>query len=136
PQCIYYIHEAVLSTPVGDPDVMSEQILHLLLIGSRPECAIRVVPFSAGGRGLAAGSFQIFGFKEDPPLVCLQHETTSEFLETDAEVARYRSILERVATVALDGPESRRVLAAAASDYERQGDARYANREAGRLAQE
>jgi transcriptional regulator with XRE-family HTH domain len=136
PKCMYFIHENVLRTPVGGPDVMNEQILHLLFLGNRPECAIRVVPFSAGGRGLAAGSFQIFGFKEDPPSVYLQHETTSEFLETDAEVARYRHILKRVATVALDGPESREFLAAVASDYERQGDARHANREPRGLAQE
>jgi hypothetical protein len=115
---------------------MSEQILHLLFLGNRPECAIRVVPSAAGSRGLAAGSFQIFGFKEDPPLVCLQHETTSEFLETDAEVARYRRVLKRVATVALDGPDSREFLAEVASDYERQGDARDADREPRGLAQE
>jgi transcriptional regulator with XRE-family HTH domain len=136
PQCIYYIHENVLRTPVGGPNVMNEQILHLLLLGNRPECAIRVVPYSGGGRGLAAGSFQIFGFKEDPPVVCLQHETTSEFLETDAEVARYRSILKRVATVALDGPESREFLAAVASEFERQGDTQHGDRKPGRLAQE
>jgi transcriptional regulator with XRE-family HTH domain len=136
PMSSYFIHENVLRTPVGDPDVMSEQLLHLLFLGNRTECAIRVVPLAAGGRGLAAGSFQIFGFKEDPPLVCVQHETTSEFLETDTEVARYRSILKRVATVALDGPSSREWLAKAASDLERQGDVRHANREQGRLAQE
>jgi transcriptional regulator with XRE-family HTH domain len=136
PKCMYFIHENVLRTPVGGPDVMYEQLLHLLFLGNRPECAIRVVPFSGGGRGLAAGSFQIFGFKEDPPLVCLQHETTSEFLETDAEVAQYRNILKRVATVALDGPNSGEFIAAVASDYERQGDAGHANRVRGRLAQE
>ncbi len=53
------------------------------------------------------GSFQIFGYKEDPPLVYLQHETTSEFLENDEEVASYRRILNRVASVALDGAQSR-----------------------------
>jgi transcriptional regulator with XRE-family HTH domain len=134
PMCSYFIHENVLRTPVGGPDVMSEQILHLLFLGSRPECAIRVVPYSAGGRGLAAGSFQIFGFKEDPPVVCLQHETTSEFLETDAEVARYRRVLKRVTTVALDGSASREFLATVASDFERRGDARYANGEPRGLA--
>jgi transcriptional regulator with XRE-family HTH domain len=136
PKCMYFIHENALRMPIGGPRVMNEQLLHLLLIGNQPECAIRVVPISGGARGLAAGSFQIFGYKEDPPMVCVQHETTSEFLETDAEVARYQSILKRVATVALDGPESREFLADLASSYERQGDARHADRVRGRLAQE
>jgi transcriptional regulator with XRE-family HTH domain len=135
PQCFYYIHENALRMPVGGPRVMNEQLLNLLMLGNRPECAIRVVPVSAGPRGVAGGGFEIFGYKEDPPAVYLQHETTSEFLETDDEVARYRNILKRVATVALDGPESRQFLADLASDYERQGD-RHADREPRRLAQE
>jgi transcriptional regulator with XRE-family HTH domain len=136
PKCMFFVHENALRTPIGGPRVMNEQLLHMLLLGNRPECAIRVVPLSVGGRGTASGSFQIFGYKEDPPLVCLQHETTSEFLETDEEVARYRRILKRVATVALDGAQSREFLAMVASDYERQGDTGHANGGQGRLAQE
>jgi transcriptional regulator with XRE-family HTH domain len=135
-QCIYYIHEAALRVPVGGPRVMHEQMLHLLFLGNRVECAIRVVPMSAGPRGMVDGSFQIFGYKEDPPLVYLQHETTSEFLESDEEVASYRRILQRVASVALDGAQSREFLAQVASDYERQEEARHDTRDAGRLAQE
>jgi transcriptional regulator with XRE-family HTH domain len=136
PKCMYFIHENALRMPIGGPRVMNEQLLNLLLLGNQPECAIRVVPISGGARGLAAGAFQIFGYKEDPPMVCVQHETTSEFLETDAEVARYQNILNRVATVALDGPESRQFLADLAGSYERQGDAGHADRARGRLAQE
>jgi hypothetical protein len=104
------------------------------MLGNRPECAIRVVPVAAGARGAASGTFQIFDFKEDPAAVYLQHDTTSEFLETDEEVARCRGILKRIATVALDGAQSREFLAMLASDFERQGDARHANRVPGRLA--
>jgi hypothetical protein len=60
---------------------------------------------------------------EDPSVICVQHETTSEFLETEEEVAYYRSILNRVASVALDGARSREFLAMMAGNYERQGDA-------------
>ncbi len=135
-RCMYFIHEHALRVLMGSPRVMNEQLLHMLLLGNRPECAIRVVPASAGGRGLVNGAFQVFDYKEDPSLVYLQHETTSQFLETEEEVDRYRRILKRVATVALDGPESRTFLAALASNVERQGDARHVDREQGRLAQE
>jgi transcriptional regulator with XRE-family HTH domain len=123
PLCMFFVHENALRSPVGGARVMGEQILHLLFLGNRRECAIRVVPTSAGARGMADGSFQIFGYKADPSLVCVQHETTSEFLETEEEVASYRSVLKRVASVALDGAQSREFLAGLASDFERQGDA-------------
>ena len=82
------------------------------------------------------GSFQIFGYKEDPPMVYLQHETTSEFLENDEEVASYRRVLQRVDSVALDGPQTREFLAQVASDFERQEEAQHDARDTGRLAQE
>ncbi len=135
PKCVFYIHESALRSRVGDPRVMNEQLLHLLFLGDRVECAIRVVPIAAGARGMTAGSFHIFRYKEDPPVVYVQHETTSEFLENDYEMDAYRNILNRVASVALDGAQSREFLATMASDYERQGDAS-GNGALGRLAQE
>ncbi|HEY3608956.1 MAG TPA: helix-turn-helix transcriptional regulator [Pseudonocardiaceae bacterium] len=137
PRCLYLVHENALRAPVGNPRVMNEQLLHMLMLGNRPECAIRVVPISTAGRGLVNGAFEVFDYKEDPSLVYLQHETTSLFLETEDEVNHYRSILNRVDSVALDGPDSRKFLADLASDFdERQGDARHANREPRGLAQE
>jgi transcriptional regulator with XRE-family HTH domain len=123
PKCMFFVHEHALRSLIGGPRVMNEQLLHLLFMGNRPECAIRVVPISAGAAGMNGGGFLIFGYKEDPPLVYVSHATTSEFLETDNEVASYRNILNRVASVALDGAHSREWLAALASDYERQGEA-------------
>jgi transcriptional regulator with XRE-family HTH domain len=99
PQCMYFVHENALRAPVGNPRVMNEQILHLLFLGDRTHCAIRVIPAAAGARGMSNGGFEVFGYKDDPPLVFLEHTTTSEFLENDYEVTNYRNILSRVASV-------------------------------------
>ena len=99
PKCVFYIHEGALRAPVGGAHVMNEQLLHLLFLSDRVECAIRVVPIAAGARGMIAGSFHIFRYQEDPPVVYVQHETTSEFLENDFEMDAYRNILNRVASV-------------------------------------
>jgi transcriptional regulator with XRE-family HTH domain len=123
PRCMFYVHENALRARVGSSRIMHEQLLHLLFLGNRSECAIRVIPAAAGARGMAAGSFHIFHYKEDPPVVYVQHETTSEFLENEDELAYYQNRLNRVASVALDGPQTREWLAMTASDYERQGDA-------------
>jgi hypothetical protein len=112
---------------------MNEQLLHMLFLGNRRECAIRVIPHSVGSSGMAVGSFHIFRYKDDPPMVYLQHETTSEFLENDHEMDAYGNILNRVASVALDGTRSRELLVATASSYERQGDTRHGT---GGLAEE
>jgi hypothetical protein len=69
PRCLFLVYENALRMPVGGPRVMHEQLLHLLFLGNRVECAIRVVPSSAGATGAACCSFQLFGYKEDPPMV-------------------------------------------------------------------
>lgn len=120
-QCWFYVHENALRMPFGSPQVMHEQMLHLLFQGGRPQCSIRVVPTSAGGRGVASGSFHIFNFPEGAPVVHVEHETTGGFLESRAELEAYRAVLNRVASVALDEGQSRDLIARIASDYERQG---------------
>jgi hypothetical protein len=72
---------------------------------------------------MVAGSFHIFGYPEGLPVVCVQHETTSEFLESKDELTGYRTVLKRVASVALDDAQSREFISQMASDYERQGAA-------------
>ena len=120
-QCQLFVHETALRVPVGGPHVMGEQLLHLLFVSGRPQCSIRVVPVSAGARGLLSGSFSVFGYTEGAPVIYVQHETTSEFLESKQELCAYRATLKRIASVALDETRSRECIARLADDYERQG---------------
>jgi transcriptional regulator with XRE-family HTH domain len=124
PQCTFYVHEHVLRSMVGTPQVMYEQMLHMLFMDTRPQCSIRVIPSAAAARGSAAGSFHIFGYSEGSPVVCVQHETTTEFLESRKDLAGYRAVLKRVASVALNEGQSRQFISQMASDYE-QGAARH-----------
>lgn len=124
-QCTLYIHENALRLQVGGPKVMQEQMLHLLFVGGRPQCSIQVIPNAAGVLGAAPGAFYIFGYDEGSPVVYLEHQTTSEFLESRAELDTYRDVLKRLASVALPEAESREVIVWMASEYERQGAARH-----------
>lgn len=124
-RCSFYIHESALMLPVGGPVVMRDQLLHLLFTDSRPQCAVRVLPFAAGPRGTAPGSFHIFGYPEDFPLVFLEHENTSEFLESPDALKTYRELLDRLASAALDEAQSRAFIAWKASEFD-QGAAEHA----------
>lgn len=117
-RCTFLVHENALRMTVGGPQVMLEQLLHILFICDRPQCSIRVIPASTGARGMAPGAFQIFSYAEDPPVVYLDHQTTAEFLENGRDLLAYRSLLNRLATVALDEAQSRSMIAWAASELE------------------
>lgn len=122
PQVFFYVHENALRTPVGSHRIMQEQMLNLLFLGTQSNVAVRVVPTSAGGRGLASGTFRLFRYADSGPVVGLQHETATEFLERPSDIAAFEKTLDRVATVALTDVQSREFLADLASDYERRGD--------------
>lgn len=119
--CTFFVHENVFRTMVGNPQVMYEQMLQLLFATSRPQCSIRVVPASTGSVGLANGSFSIFRYVDDSPVVYMEHEFTSEFLEDREVLLASQDVLARVANVALSDAESRAFFVAMASEYETQG---------------
>jgi hypothetical protein len=119
--CTLYVHEHALRMPVGGAQVMAEQMLHLVFATGRPQCSIQVVPASAGSRGMTASPFRVFRYTDDPPMVYVQNETTSEFLESGKDLKVYQAVLNRLATVALNDAESRAFIADMAAEYERQG---------------
>jgi transcriptional regulator with XRE-family HTH domain len=118
----FYIHEFVLRLPVGGPAVMLEQLQHLLRKATRPYLTLRVVPAALGGHAAAAGAFRLMEFAEFRPVVYLESETTSLFLEKPEEIAAYRRILGLLAQTALGERESAELIATLATEL-------YADRE-------
>jgi transcriptional regulator with XRE-family HTH domain len=121
PQCTFFIHEFALRLVMGNTQVMHDQILHLLFWSGRPQCDIRIVPASAGYVPGMAGPFMMMEYTEHRPLVYLQTETASLFLEEPAAVGQYRVILKDLAKVALDEGQSMGRLAQLANHYNRPG---------------
>jgi hypothetical protein len=122
PRFTFYVHEFVLRTPVGGPAVMFDQLDHLLRMSVRSNLTLRVVPARLGAYTAMAGAFTLMEFAEFKPVVYLESETASLFLEKPEEIAAYHRILAGLADVALDEGESRELIATLATEL-------YADRE-------
>jgi len=107
----FFLHEFALRLPVGGNDTMCEQLHHLLRMSVRPNVRLRVVPAAAGVHAGIAGAFTLLRFAEFKPIVYLDSETASLFLEESVEIVAYGRILERLAADALDGEQSRGLIA-------------------------
>lgn len=81
PEFTAFIHENALRNMVGSLPIMHEQMLNLVFLTSRPQYAIRVVPVSAGSAGHVAAPFLYLGYIEHRPVVCVETEVASLFLE-------------------------------------------------------
>jgi transcriptional regulator with XRE-family HTH domain len=118
PRCIFYMHEFVLRTPVGGPAVMSDQLHHLLRVSVRPGITIRVVETKVGAHAGMSGPFTLMNVPQFKPIVYLDSEISSLFLETPIEIDAYRNILSALEEAALDEGQSRQLITSLAEAYE------------------
>jgi hypothetical protein len=93
---------------------MSEQLHHLLEMAVRFNVTIRVIPAAIGAHAAIAGQFNLIEFPEFNPVVYLDSQTASLFLEEPGEIAAYRHVVELLAATALDEGESKDAIAALA----------------------
>ncbi|MFI5792181.1 helix-turn-helix domain-containing protein [Streptomyces sp. NPDC051677] len=63
------LSEAALHQQIGSPEIMREQLTHLLSCLDNPLINIQVLPFSAGAHAGMTGSFDVYRFASDPAIV-------------------------------------------------------------------
>ncbi len=118
PRLTYYLQELALRAPVGGPVVMAEQLRHLLRMAERPFLTLRVLPISVGAHAAMSGPFTLLDFAEFRPIVYLDSETSSLFLELPVETTAYRNILGELARITLEEEQSRRLVASLATELD------------------
>ncbi|MFJ3905328.1 helix-turn-helix transcriptional regulator [Streptomyces sp. NPDC090025] len=111
------IHEAALRMQFGGPKVARAQLEHILERSERETITVRVIPFTAGGFPGAGQSFTYVGAPV-PQLDTVQLDSShgSILLDTDMQLRRYRSLLERLRGLALPLPASRDFIRTIAQD--------------------
>jgi hypothetical protein len=119
PQCTFYVYEHALRSVVGGPAVMQEQMLRLLFADTRPQSQVRIVPQSAGPCGSLSGAFMLLDYDEYPSMAYVPLHAVSLLLEKTEVIASYRALVDILAEIALDGGQSRELLARLASEYDR-----------------
>ena len=112
----YFVHEFALRLPVGGPEVMSDQLHHLLRMSVRSCISLRMIPASLGAHAGLAGSFTYMEFAQIKPVVYMESETATLFMEEPEEITAYRQIIANLAETALDEAQSRDLIGELAID--------------------
>jgi transcriptional regulator with XRE-family HTH domain len=107
---VFYIHEQALRLPVGSPDVMKQQLLHILTMTIRPYITVRVVPVSVGAHAGVNGSFVQLKYEKFEPVIYVEGERTALFLEDKDSVSHYDDIVKELDRLALDEEQSRELI--------------------------
>lgn len=102
------VHEAALRMKFGGPAVARKQLQHILDMSERDHVTVLVIPFDAGAY---PGSGQSVCYAEGPvpqlDTVQLDQSHGSVLLDAEAQLNKYRILLDRMEAVAL-GPEQSR----------------------------
>jgi len=112
------IDESALRRVAGDAQIMREQMLYLVRLGSDPLITLRVFPFSAGVT-MVTSPFIVVGFPsgEDADVVYVESAISEPELLTTGGVATFRSAFQHLAEKALPPDESLSFIAEVAASY-------------------
>ncbi|MFD1077887.1 helix-turn-helix domain-containing protein [Longispora fulva] len=108
PSMTYMLYEAVLRSGVGGPDVMAEQVEHLLRVTRAPNIDIVVLPASVGAFRAMNGAFLIMDFDaSDEPSVLYTdgHRADTVSREEPAELAVTRDAFVEMERQSLPLPD-------------------------------
>lgn len=115
----FYIHESALLLPVGGPEVQADQLRALLVVATFPKVAIRIVPIEAGAHAGLSGSFTKLDFKKCEPMICLENETSTLFVEDPDAVKGYEQIVKALDVSSLDIESSKSAIQSVLTALER-----------------
>ena len=62
------LDEAVLRRPIGGPEVMADQIAHMIQLVESERIRVHVLPFGLGAHALLPGMVTLMWFEDQPPI--------------------------------------------------------------------
>ena len=109
--------ESALRRPVGGRTVMQAQLSHLVQAAELPHVTFQVIPLDVGAHAGMPGSFVFMQFGEAaiPDVIYIDSMAGDLFLETEADVRRYRLVFEHLRAVAASPDDSRSLVATLAA---------------------
>jgi hypothetical protein len=114
------LSEAALTMEVGSPEVVREQLGHIVELSRLPNVTIQVLRFAAGAHIATRGGFAVLSFERDePPLGYIETLAGELFLESPKEIERLNTVYDHLKTLAMSPAESIKFVRERASGAQR-----------------
>ena len=114
------IDESALRRAIGGSTLMRDQLSKILETADTSNVTMQVVPFEAGAHPGLDNTFLLLEFDSSiqPPVVFVENLAGNFYLERDAEIQRYREVLEHLRACALSPANSINYIQAIRRDLE------------------
>ncbi|MER5632316.1 helix-turn-helix domain-containing protein [Streptomyces nitrosporeus] len=113
------IDESALRRQVGDKQVMTEQLEHLIEQSQLPHVTVQVLPFEMGAHPGINGQYAILEFPDaaDSSVVYIEGVTSDLYLEKANDVQRYSVMYEHLRAQALNADQTREFIGGIIKGY-------------------
>ena len=100
------IEESVLRRPIGDQQVLRDQLAWLLQAIQWPNITLQIIPLGSAGHAATAGAFSVLRFPQAdlPDVVYLEHLTSALYLDKRDDLDAYTHVLDSL-TVSAPPPQ-------------------------------
>jgi transcriptional regulator with XRE-family HTH domain len=114
------VDEGALRRPVGGAAVMRGQLARIIEVAALPKVVFQVIPLSVGAHPGLQSNFVILEFNkaEVNDVVYVEGAVGNIYLESAADLTRYKRMLSRLQSVALDQEDSIAIAVRIAETYE------------------
>lgn len=111
------LDEAVLRRPIGSPDIMAEQIMHIVRLADAGRLRVHLLPFGVGHHPLLQGMLTLMWFNDQPPVAYIEALHMGKVVDSPAMVEQLQGAYHLALGDALPLKESLALLRATAKDY-------------------
>ena len=121
PEFHLILDEGALHRPVGGPEVMRAQIARIIEVANFPRVTFQLIPLKVGAHPALDSTFVILGFAKQSvnDVVYVEGFVGNIYLESAADLERYRKLFSRLETIALSPEESIALAETIAATYEK-----------------
>jgi DNA-binding XRE family transcriptional regulator len=123
PTMLALIGEPALRERIGGPQVMADQLRHILKVAAELDnVTVRVVRTGNDWHSGMSGPFELYTFPDTPPIVLLEHHRSSVFLSDDdrtEDVVDFVDAVVEIREVAMGEEESLALIAEILKETER-----------------
>ncbi|MEU8139177.1 helix-turn-helix domain-containing protein [Streptodolium elevatio] len=111
------LDENVLRRPIGGPNVMHEQLLHVIGLVERRRIIVQVIPIAHGAHSLMEGVLSLMAFDDAPQVAYVEGLHAGQLLDDPSSLAKCQLSYDLGRAVALPPEASLSMLRSAAEEY-------------------
>jgi hypothetical protein len=112
------VEEQALRRPVGGPEVMAEQLDHLLAVANRPNVNLQVIPREVGVHPALKGAFFLLRFDDDWRVGYEETRRSAYYYDRPEAVEDYGRVMNHLRHLTLNPKRSRALISKVRKDLQ------------------